>query len=175
MKGIWYLYINNFDPQTVFSAEVSDAYRSIKPVAMGLFYCVLLILISGCTTSDVETPLPLDDSSATEDQARALSFDTVPVIPTKDVDSSQFSDLPNGAQDKILLAIATDLDIAAEDVLIESVSAQTWPDGCLGLANPDEFCTMALVNGWQIVVSQDGESTIVYRSDSNGLAVRRAN
>lgn len=54
---------------------------------------------------------------------------------------------------------------------IKASEAETWPDGCLGLAKPDEFCTQALVEGWRIVVT-DGSQTWVYRTDENGRAIR---
>jgi hypothetical protein len=54
---------------------------------------------------------------------------------------------------------------------VKDSSAQTWHDGCLGLARPDEFCTMALVSGWQVVMSH-GNKTWTYRTDSSGRAVR---
>jgi hypothetical protein len=54
---------------------------------------------------------------------------------------------------------------------VRESSAQTWSDGCLGLAKPDEFCTMALVPGWQVVMSH-GNKTWTYRTDSSGRAVR---
>jgi hypothetical protein len=50
-------------------------------------------------------------------------------------------------------------------------SQETWPNGCLGLANSDEMCTQALVEGWQIVM-ESGDRTWVYRTDSRGRTVR---
>lgn len=54
---------------------------------------------------------------------------------------------------------------------VKESSPQTWHDGCLGLAKPDEFCTMALVPGWQVVMSH-GNKTWTYRTDNSGRAVR---
>jgi len=48
---------------------------------------------------------------------------------------------------------------------------ETWPNGCLGIAQPDQICTQALVPGWRIVVS-DGSQTWVYRTDRNGRVLR---
>ena len=54
---------------------------------------------------------------------------------------------------------------------IQESEAETWPDGCLGLAKPKEFCTQALVEGWRVVVS-DGSKTWVYRTDEDGRVIR---
>jgi len=48
---------------------------------------------------------------------------------------------------------------------------ETWPNGCLGIAQPDQICTQALVPGWRIVIS-DGSKTWVYRTDRNGRVLR---
>jgi hypothetical protein len=48
---------------------------------------------------------------------------------------------------------------------------ETWPNGCLGIDQPDQICTQALVPGWRIVVS-DGSKTWIYRTDRNGRVLR---
>jgi hypothetical protein len=54
---------------------------------------------------------------------------------------------------------------------IQGAKRQTWPDGCLGLAKPGEFCTQALVEGWQIILTNN-QKTWVYRTDSTGANLR---
>ena len=54
---------------------------------------------------------------------------------------------------------------------IKAFETKTWPDGCLGLAKPDEFCTQALVEGWRVVLT-DGSQTWVYRTDGDGRVIR---
>ncbi|MEA5582456.1 hypothetical protein VB620_14040 [Nodularia harveyana UHCC-0300] len=56
---------------------------------------------------------------------------------------------------------------------IVEYSQETWNDGCLELAQPDEVCTQALVPGWRVVVS-NGEKTWVYHTNSNGRLIRLA-
>lgn len=50
-------------------------------------------------------------------------------------------------------------------------TARNWPDGCLGLAEPGEFCAQVLVPGWQVTLT-DGQQTWVYRTDSAGSSIR---
>ena len=77
--------------------------------------------------------------------------------------------------DRVAKAVITDLSkqtgIPTEKLKITRYSRQTWSNGCLGIAKPDEICTQALVEGWRVVVSGNNR-TWVYRSDRNGRIVR---
>ncbi|MCH7523388.1 MAG: hypothetical protein IH920_06425 [Chloroflexi bacterium] len=44
------------------------------------------------------------------------------------------------------------LDIPQDQVVLRSKERHTWPDGCLGLPEPGEACTEALVEGYRIRV-----------------------
>lgn len=87
--------------------------------------------------------------------------------------SSQRPQKPIPAQ--VINAVRQDLakitKIAAGKFKVKESSPQTWQDGCLGLAAPNEFCTMALIDGWQVVMTY-GKQTWTYRTDSSGRAVR---
>ncbi|GEM_PF-774436 len=61
--------------------------------------------------------------------------------------------------------------IAPGKLRITQSSRQTWPDGCLGIAERDRICTQALVPGWRVVVS-DGNKTWVYRTNNTGGTLR---
>lgn len=61
--------------------------------------------------------------------------------------------------------------IAAYKFKLIEANQQTWTDGCLGLAKPDEICTQALVEGWRVILSY-GSQTWVYRSDKQGRNIR---
>lgn len=192
MKGMHFPYLS-LESVTQFGTDGKN--DAVRIIILGMFCGILLVLISGCAVPDIETPLNnasgqeqdnqspyerVEANGATEDLP-SPSPETDRGVMTKEIgipkeiDTPQNSDLPDEIKTKVLQAIATDLDIAEEELIVESVSAQTWPNGCLGLAKPDEFCTMALVNGWQIIVSPSNEPAIAYRTNTNGTAVRRAN
>ncbi len=59
-------------------------------------------------------------------------------------------------------------------VAVVSVTEQNWPDGCLGLAKAEEVCTMAVVTGWRVEVS-DKLQTWYYRTDRTGKTIRLEN
>lgn len=68
--------------------------------------------------------------------------------------------------------LAHHLNLRRRDVQIVSIDRQTWPDGCLGLAQPDQFCTQALVEGWR-VTAQAYNQTWIYRTDATGRTLQR--
>ena len=61
--------------------------------------------------------------------------------------------------------------ISVNRLQIQASQPKTWPDGCLGLAKPGEFCTQALVEGWRIILTNN-QKTWVYRTDSSGANLR---
>ncbi|MGA9381165.1 MAG: hypothetical protein WBV73_20580, partial [Phormidium sp.] len=64
--------------------------------------------------------------------------------------------------------------IAPGKLRITNYKQETWPNGCLGISEPDQICTQALVPGWRITVT-DGQKTWVYRTDNRGRNVRLEN
>jgi hypothetical protein len=63
------------------------------------------------------------------------------------------------------------LDIPQDELSIGRWSRETWTDGCLGLAAPDEFCTEALVEGWQLRVTHQDRHWF-FRTDLTGDTIR---
>ena len=61
---------------------------------------------------------------------------------------------------------------AQSQIDIVSMEAKEWPDGCLGLAEADEFCTQALVPGYK-VTAKVGAETRIYRTNGDGSVIRR--
>ena len=61
--------------------------------------------------------------------------------------------------------------IATNQLRFIEVTAQTWSDGCLGLAKSDEMCTQALVNGWRVVFAH-GNKRWAYRTNHDGRIYR---
>lgn len=173
-----------------------------KPVQIMVYcvvLCVVVLLATSCTTADVadssisfsadssvssDTALVPSEQASTEGLVPSVSSSSTPIEepgPTTSTKENYASDgsvsesglLSAEVRERLMEAIATDLSQPKDAIRLESVTAQTWPNGCLGLATQDELCTMALVEGWQIEVST-GDSLAIYRSNENGTAVRRA-
>jgi hypothetical protein len=56
-------------------------------------------------------------------------------------------------------------------VEITSVEAQDWPDGCLGLPAAGEMCAQAVVPGYAVTLTANGQ-TYVYRTDAEANVIR---
>lgn len=84
----------------------------------------------------------------------------------------------NSLPPRIANAVRQDLSrkvgIAPGKLRIIESSSQTWSDSCLGLGGSAELCAQALVPGWRVVLS-NGNQTWVYRTDTQGRAVRLEN
>jgi hypothetical protein len=66
------------------------------------------------------------------------------------------------------------VNVAIAKLKIVSASRQTWPNGCLGLPKPQESCAQALIQGWQVKLS-DGARVWTYRTNATGTQLRLEN
>ncbi|MEB3827825.1 hypothetical protein [Phormidium sp. CCY1219] len=82
------------------------------------------------------------------------------------------AELPKSVADAVREAAARDRGESREEWQIVDARQKTWPDGCLGLADPEVFCTQALVRGWEVVVG-DRKQQKIYRTDEDGSVVKR--
>ena len=143
-------------------------FQSIRLASAVLLLTSTLILI-GCAAStpqSAESPEAVSQAEVADDLPSAGGADT-----TTSTDAREM--LPTAVETAVLQDIVDSESVAASELEIESAEAKAWPDGCLGLGGPDDICTFVIVNGWEVVVSQ-GDSQWVYRTDADGLAVRRA-
>ncbi|WP_236738724.1 hypothetical protein [Chroogloeocystis siderophila] len=124
---------------------------------------VCVILLSGVLSSSFTTTTALN--------AAPRNLLTQRCKPTRQQGDRQ-TQIPRQVVDAVRQDVAQRENIPVNRLRVTQSSQQTWSDGCLGLAQPDEFCTQALVEGWRVMVS-DGRSTWVYRTDSLGRTVRR--
>lgn len=85
--------------------------------------------------------------------------------------SNRSNNLPASVRNAVLQAASKRLQQPTSQLRIVEFQQQTWKDGCLELANADEFCTLALVPGWRVVVGI-GEQTLVYHTNQTGSALR---
>ncbi|OKH24924.1 hypothetical protein NIES593_06030 [Hydrococcus rivularis NIES-593] len=79
--------------------------------------------------------------------------------------------IPSQVIDAVRQELSNRTRIAPNEFKVVETRQQTWSDGCLGLAKPDEICTQALVEGWRVVLSH-GDRSWIYRTDAQGNAIR---
>jgi hypothetical protein len=115
------------------------------------------ILSLSTTVVSLNTAVAAPNPSATSRQER----------PQSDRNNS----LPNQVANVVRQDLSRRTRIAPGQLKITQSSRETWPNGCLGLAEPDQVCTQALVEGWRVVVSHENK-TWVYRTNATGSVVK---
>jgi hypothetical protein len=91
-----------------------------------------------------------------------------PVFPTPQAAPS----FPPAAAFEAQKALTSSLGIRMEQATITMIANAQWPDGCLGLASPNETCPQGVVRGYRVVLRANGE-VFEYHTDSTGLILRR--
>jgi hypothetical protein len=86
-----------------------------------------------------------------------------------------FSPVPEDARaaDAARDALARQLGVSAEAMTVKEVSAQDWPDSCLGLAKAGEMCAQVITPGYRVVLTVDGREYEL-RTNLAGTVVRIA-
>jgi hypothetical protein len=79
-------------------------------------------------------------------------------------------DLPAAVETAVEM-LAEELPAAVEEFQVMAFESVEWPDGCLGLADPDEMCTQAIVPGWRVVLEARNQQYEV-RTDMQGTQIR---
>ena len=80
---------------------------------------------------------------------------------------------PAAVVDAATAHLAEQLDVDPAGLELLRSEAVTWSDGCLGVYDPDIACTMALVDGFALWLS-DGDVAYRYHTDATGTVVRLA-
>ncbi len=106
-----------------------------------LYLLALVMLLAACA------PQPVAETRAPA-PTRTLQPAVTPTAASRPA--------PNpGSADAVLALrqnIANQLGLALNDVVLLEQTAQLWPDGCLGAAQPGEMCTMAIVPGFLVIL-----------------------
>ncbi|WP_448560587.1 hypothetical protein [Trichothermofontia sp.] len=97
------------------------------------------------------------------------------LAPTPPPTSPKASDALDAVKKAVLADLSQRLGRPVAHFQVEQAEPHTWPDGCLGLATPEQFCTQALVPGWRVTVTEktqfssgNAAPTWVYRTDAQG-------
>ena len=71
-------------------------------------------------------------------------------------------------------ALAQQLGLATDEIEIVRFERVEWPNGCLGVEKPDQMCTEAIVPGWLVILSANGQE-YEFHTDDTGNTVIQAN
>jgi outer membrane lipoprotein-sorting protein len=117
---------------------------------------VILLFNTSCIQAEkLPTPVLSPDNSSSEEA----------------VDMSEEFLSPK-LQQAILKAVGVEKTLPPESLNIVKSEAADWPDACLGLSGPDEFCAQMMTPGWSVSVT-DGQQTWQYRTDLDVTQVRQ--
>lgn len=127
-------------------------------------YCVVLLLLTwvlmACGRVDgppvAATPVVINETEASPTAAVSpqINPDTAPL--SAEVDAELVT--THGETIRLGLdVVAQQLGIEAEALVVTAVEVVDWPDGCLGLGQPDEACTEAIVPGLRIRLTLDDQ------------------
>ena len=85
--------------------------------------------------------------------------------------SSNNPTLPPEVQSAVFEDTVKRTSKTADALRVVEAEPQNWNDGCLGLSEPEEICTQAIVSGWRVIVT-DGMREWAYRTDDSGSLVK---
>lgn len=102
---------------------------------------------------------------------RNVTVNNVAADPIETSIDAKNGNLPESVANSVLEDASTRYNLPVEELRLVQAEPQDWPDGCLGLAPPDTFCTQIIVSGWQVTVEGGGKS-LVYRTDDSGSLVK---
>jgi hypothetical protein len=68
-------------------------------------------------------------------------------------------------------ALARQLGVPADQIIIQRADPTEWTDGCLGLGGPAELCLQAITPGYRVTLQYGGQQYI-YRTDETGQSLR---
>lgn len=97
----------------------------------------------------------------TDEQADAIRLEEL----------SNADGLPDRVRDRVLDFVVNQQGVPRDRLMIMTSSAETWANGCLGLAESGEMCTMMLTPGWQVTVT-DRSQQWIYRTDQDANQIR---
>jgi hypothetical protein len=86
-------------------------------------------------------------------------------------DSTTRSLLSPGFENSVLQHASKQLGLPTSALRITHAQSQTWSDNCLGIHDPEIFCTQTPVPGWQVEVKSAQQSWI-YRTNATGSVIK---
>lgn len=133
-----------------------------------------LLLISACAPSEI---LP-EQGAATQEARQTPNIDhTLSPVPEQTTPLPTIGIIiPQEEADmifeKVRTMIAEQIRVTAEEITLTEISPVEWPDGCLGLASPDEMCIQVITPGYRLLIEVNGNIIIEVRTDWSGNQVR---
>jgi hypothetical protein len=89
------------------------------------------------------------------------------------LETNQNTDLLPEASDRLLQTIAQEFDVPLNSLRITEAQPRIW-DGCMGIYEPNQACTMIAISGWQAIVAGENQSWVYHLSEDGSRIVLNA-
>ena len=168
---------------------IPHAARSIAPRAGRLAAaaaCAVLALAAAACTSDADPP-PRNPVGPAPEATTAAAAPATPATATPAAPAATPAPAPTppptaeGAPspERLEALVGNAIELMAEwlgvpatDLALAEAEALVWPDGCLGAPMPGGVCTMALVPGFRVVLTDGFGGRHRAHGDADGQIVR---
>ncbi|MHB1294111.1 MAG: hypothetical protein ACYC4R_03840 [Anaerolineae bacterium] len=121
-------------------------------------------------TATVETDTPAA-ATAVATLETATPEETMPVATeTLEPTSDATTTVDSAEVESAVLAAHADAVGNGAEATVQSATALTWPDGCLGFSQPDQVCTQVITPGFRVVLQSDGR-LYQYHTNEDGSVV----
>nr|WP_290225571.1 hypothetical protein [Trichocoleus desertorum] len=141
-------------PMMRFTSNSSAAKQPQKLLSLALLGAVMFGAVSA--PAAIALPQPSQPLIAQLKQAQAAKAKTR---------------LPQMVVRRVKQDLVQRFDLRSRGLKVVSFSRETWGDSCLGLAQPNERCAMATVEGWRVEMT-NGKENWVYRTDLKAQVIK---
>ncbi len=92
-----------------------------------------------------------------------------------DLDGKAIIHVTKGDEPEIVMItkkyMASQFNFEISEINLVEYEKIQWPDGCLGISEPDVMCTQAIVPGYRVILEKGGE-TYSFRTDESGQMIK---
>jgi hypothetical protein len=138
-----------------------------------ILVAILGAMVAACSAPSVPPIVPAPPSSVLPTQPPSPLPDQKP---TGGLVTKPEADAWKGAPAAALNSradLAQHLNVDPDTIKLISVEPVDWPDGCLGIQQPDVMCIMVITPGYKVILEADGKQ-YEYHTNQDGSSVRLA-
>lgn len=138
-------------------------------VKVGSVVLLLSILVTACGTSATPASIPTSPPRMPTFAPSVLpTMAASPLDPGLSPATGKEAAVANSRQN-----LAERLGVELKAVIMVTVEAVDWPDGCLGVQTPGIMCTAVITPGYRVILEVSGKQ-YEYHTNESGSTVRLA-
>jgi hypothetical protein len=98
---------------------------------------------------------------------------TIPFVPGQG-SADQLSDLEHGAAERAIAALAGELHVHRDKILVDTVQAVNWPDSSIGCPKPDVAYLQVVTPGYKVILRAEGQIYTVHEAGDLAFLCRNS-